>query len=60
MTPTIAMKFPIDLMTLVELRYTMAYCDGEVRRCAENSATMDHFEKRRQEAEAELVKRKKT
>lgn len=58
MTPNVAMRKPVSSMSIEELKYTTAYCDGEVRRCALNSNVMDKYEKRRQEAERELRLRK--
>ena len=58
MTPTQVMTSPLRHMDLAELCYVYAYCDGEIRRCAEHSTTMDRFEKRRQEAETELWSRR--
>ena len=46
------------MMTDDELHYVYAYCDGEVRRCAENSTTLDRFEARRLAAERELANRR--
>jgi hypothetical protein len=59
MTPTQAMTSPLEFMNEQELKYVYAYCDGEVRRAADNSPELDRFERRRQEAEAELAKRRK-
>ena len=58
MTPTQAMTASLTMMTDAEVHYVLAYCDGEVRRCAENSAAMDKFEARRLAAERELTNRR--
>lgn len=54
MTPQNAMHGNLYDMSIDELQYALAYCDGEVRRAATNGPKLDLYERRRLDVEREI------
>ena len=59
MIPAVAMNDSVSEMSLADLNYAQAFCDWQVRVAAVNGSTLDKFEKRRQQIETEIAKRRK-
>ena len=53
------MSASLSEMSLVDLEYSRAFCDWQVRVAAVNGSTLDLYEKRRLQIEAEITKRRK-